>query len=263
MLFRSIVFEGRNKSYGAYQLRQLYDRNMARGMMIGIAFFLACILSVIVLQKLEWNKHSTEVITTSCPVDLQNFPPPNLEKPKPVKSTPPPQLKTRIQFVEPKVIDDEDELVETPPPTQSDLTNTSSGTTTIKSDSGTVDPGLVEGPPDNGIIAAPITEDDPPPLPYVIVEQKPEFPGGMKGLRDYLQNNLKFNSSGMPDNARVRFIVDKEGFVKDVHVLSSSSIAFEKNVKQVIENMPKWKPGKHNGQPVKVAFILPVKTQLH
>src|SRR5688572_26176781 len=101
---------------------------MARGMMIGIAFFLACILSVIVLQKLEWNKHSTEVITTSCPVDLQNFPPPNLEKPKPVQSTPPPELKTQIQFVTPKVIDDEEKTVEAPPPTQVELSNTVSGT---------------------------------------------------------------------------------------------------------------------------------------
>ncbi len=96
---------------------------------------------------------------------------------------------------------------------------------------------------------------------YQVVEQQPEFPGGVKALMKYLRNNTKQN--GSKDKTFVNFVVNVDGSIKDVTVLRSSGDAeLDKEAVRVVESMPKWKPGKQQGKAVRVRFTLPVTFKL-
>ncbi|MFW5687571.1 MAG: M56 family metallopeptidase [Bacteroidota bacterium] len=98
---------------------------------------------------------------------------------------------------------------------------------------------------------------------FTIVDQDPEFPGGTSELMKYLQNNLTY-----PDRAReekvqgtvfVTFVVEIDGKVNDVRILRGVSDELDKVALEVVEAMPRWKPGYHEGHPVRVQFNMPIR----
>ena len=101
---------------------------------------------------------------------------------------------------------------------------------------------------------------------YTIVEQMPEFPGGQMAMMEYLRKNIKypnqareFNISG---NVMVKFVVDKEGNVKDVEIVKGIGYGCDEEALRVVKNMPQWKPGYQNGKAVNVYFHLPISFML-
>ena len=101
---------------------------------------------------------------------------------------------------------------------------------------------------------------------FDVVEEMPEFPGGPKALMDYLMENVKYPKTAFDANIQGRviaqFVVDKEGTVRDAHVVKSVDPALDAEALRVINNMPKWRPGRQNGKVVNVKYTIPVSFSL-
>lgn len=102
---------------------------------------------------------------------------------------------------------------------------------------------------------------------YDVVEQMPSFPGGISGLRTYLNQNIRYPAEAQETCAQgrvvVSFVVGKDGHISDVTVLRSVDPSLDKEAVRVIRNMPRWTPGKQGGEPVKVRYNVPVSFRLN
>ena len=101
---------------------------------------------------------------------------------------------------------------------------------------------------------------------FDVVEVMPQFPGGQIAMLQYLMKNIKYPEQAMKEGIQgrvaVRFIVEKDGSISDVKPVLSVHPLLNKEAVRVVESMPKWTPGKHNGKPVRVRFNLPVMFKL-
>ncbi len=99
-----------------------------------------------------------------------------------------------------------------------------------------------------------------------LVDEMPEFPGGIEKLMEYLANNIKYPKKAKKNKVQgkvfVNFIVEKDGSISNIKILKGIGYGCNEEVIRVLKKMPKWKPGKHNGKPVRVIFNLPVKFTL-
>jgi protein TonB len=101
---------------------------------------------------------------------------------------------------------------------------------------------------------------------YEVVEQMPEFPGGMQSLYDYLGKTVKYPEISKENNSQgkayVRFTVEKDGTISNVEVIKGVDKFIDKEAAKVVESMPKWTPGKQLNKPVRVSFVLPLDFKL-
>lgn len=102
---------------------------------------------------------------------------------------------------------------------------------------------------------------------FDVVEVMPQFPGGQIAMMKYIMENIKYPKQAMKEGIQgrvtVRFIVEKDGSISDVKPILSVHPLLNKEAVRVVESMPKWTPGKHNGKPVRVRFNLPVMFKLN
>lgn len=102
---------------------------------------------------------------------------------------------------------------------------------------------------------------------YDVVEQMPSFPGGISGLRTYLNQNIRYPAEAQENCVQgrvvVSFVVGKDGHISDVTVLRSVDPSLDKEAVRVIRNMPRWTPGKQGGEPVRVRYTVPVSFRLN
>ena len=120
------------------------------------------------------------------------------------------------------------------------------------------------------VIAAPVEapeEEEEEEVIFVVVETMPEFPGGQQALFKYLSENVKYpviaQENGIQGRVICQFVVNKDGSIVDVEVVrSGGDPSLDKEAVRVIKSMPKWKPGKQRGKPVRVKFTLPVNFKL-
>ena len=115
----------------------------------------------------------------------------------------------------------------------------------------------------------------PPPKPveeeateeiFVVVEQQPEFPGGMTALMKFLGDNIKYpviaQENGIQGRVITNFVVERDGSISDVQVVRGQDPSLDKEAVRVIKTMPNWKPGEQRGKTVRVRFTLPVVFRL-
>ena len=120
------------------------------------------------------------------------------------------------------------------------------------------------------VIAAPVeapVEEEEEEVVFVIVESMPEFPGGQQALFKYLSENVKYpviaHENGIQGRVICQFVVNKDGSIVDVEVVrSGGDPSLDKEAVRVIKSMPKWKPGKQRGKPVRVKYTVPVNFKL-
>lgn len=102
---------------------------------------------------------------------------------------------------------------------------------------------------------------------YDVVEQMPSFPGGISGLRTYLNQNIRYPAEAQENCVQgrvvVSFVVGKDGHISDVTVLRSVDPSLDKEAIRVVRNMPRWSPGKQGGEPVRVRYNVPVSFRLN
>ena len=249
-----IVFENRNKEYGAYVLRRSYNKVLKQSVsaMLAIVFFFAAIISW--KKKPDWQTLGS--LTPKDTIMLTEI----TQPPPPPPPTPPPPANRSIRHVDVRITPDESD----PIPTVEELdapvlidTETRDGV-----DSEIVSP--VADVPATGTQPAP--EPAPAPVtPFRSVEEMPSFPGGEQALRRFLGKNLRVPDDELEAGARVvvraQFIVDTIGNVTAIELLQSGGNKFDAEVRRVLYKMPKWKPGKQNGRTVPVYFVVPVVFQ--
>ena len=258
-----IVFDGRNKDYGAFQLRRLYDKHMSRAMISGMIFFLLAVSSPHIIRLVKGfipekeNKFEMKEVTLAEPPPIDPLKPP---PPPPPKVDPPP-IKDQIKFVPPVVKKDEEVLdEEPPPPTVDDLKDKVIATETKKGEEDGVDASLAEpeapaGPP---VLEEPVEEK-----PFAYVEQMPTFPDGQEAMYKYIYDKIKYpaiaRENGISGQIIIQFVVSKNGDIQDAKVVRGIGGGCNEEALRVVNGMPRWKPGKHNGRAVPVTFTLPIK----
>ena len=247
-----LVFEGRNKAYGAFDLRKNHNRSVAFALLItGASFLLIVSLPAII----DWIKNATEEVAV--PVDITQVdllaPPPLDETEPPPPPPPPPPVMETVKFTPPVVTDEE--VQEDPPPVQTEETPQISTVT----QEGTGEEEIII-PENTGNGAVAVVE-----APLTIVEQMPAFPGGELEMMKYIQKNVQYpqveKEAGISGTCYVTFVVEKDGSITDVKVLRgvSGGTGCDKEAMRVVKSMPAWKAGKQNGREVRVQFNLPIK----
>jgi protein TonB len=262
--FDEIVFEGRNKAYGAFVLRQLYNRHLARALAITVSLCLLLVSTTLVLQRLwpaavpSLNDHADDIVTLTDVVLPQQ--PKTIATPEPLIAHRQPVVVTPRADVAPTVV--KDEALTKPMPTtdvtllnDNTLTNTQPGT-------GEVGPaiGAGKGGNDTGAIAA-----SAPAKPFEYAEVMPEFAGGISALRQYMQRNLHYPkqalSAAVSGKVFVSFTVQADGSISDVQVMKGLGYGTDEEAARVVSSMPSWTPGRQNSRPVAVRYTLPITFQ--
>jgi periplasmic protein TonB len=258
LTFDDIIFEGRNKAYGAYELRQLTDRHNAYGLFIAASLF---IVLVFLAGVLSHNSTMPEIIKTPVDIRLSIIDPISPPPPKLQETVSPPAVNTKAFTEFNPVVDP----IVTPAevPTQEQLLGQIISTTTVTTT--TPGPAVVEPIP----ATTNITSMEPINTNTVKnwAEVMPSFVGGEKALREYLATHIKMRpidiENGINGKLYVRFYVDTDGSVKDAVVLQDGAGGHCAEVAlSVISKMPKWNPGMQNNKPVKVYYTVPIKFEV-
>ena len=250
-----ILFENRNKSYGAYPLRKYYARRLlvSMGVMMTVVVILTALyLHFQTLPALAKVYYIPEIIPEAFqpqPKEKTVTPPPSPAAPRAIATT---------EYVKPVIVPDTQ--VMDPMPDQQQLNTTAIGTT---STTGSPDNGVTEAGNGNaGGTAATVDSTEAKSKIFEHAEQMPEFPGGIEALKRFLLKNLTMPSNDLDPGTVVkvtaRFVVDGEGHVQDIEITRPADPSFNQEVKRVILKMPDWKPGQQNHRPVSVYFNLPV-----
>ena len=248
-----LVFENKNKEYGAYQIRRGYNRTVTMALLFGIGIFVFFALLPKIIQLLTPSSDDALKNTTEVAIDLTEPPPIDPTEPPPPPPPPPPVMET-VKFVPPVVTDEEVPDEEIPPP-QEKLSETQVSTETQE---GTGDIIIPDSKGNEAV--GPEKEEI-----FTIVEQMPSFPGGEEELFKYLGKNINYpameKDNGISGTAYVNFVVDKDGKVKDAKIVRGvkGGPGCDKEALRVVQAMPDWKAGKQNGRSVSVSYNLPIK----
>jgi len=250
-----MVFEGRNKEYGAYDLRKRYSKHVNTALAVTVAGVLLA-FSIPYIKALFDKAEAKKPIAV---VDVTKLAaPPPLDKtlpPPPPPDLPPPPPKT-IKFTPPVVKPDEEVPPEQEPPKVEEMKEAEPATETNIDPNANVDFSNV-----------PVTVDEPAPTkPVMFVEKMPAFPGGEDALRTYLGKSIKYppaaRENGIEGTVVLQFVVNTDGSISDIKVLRDIGGGCADEAIRVVKNMPKWSPGNNNGVAVPVYFNLPVTFQL-
>lgn len=254
----NLVFEGRNKDYGAYQLRRDEGKYLLRALIIVVGIFLSLIFLPLIVLK--WQGYVAERNADDAIANFSKLKEPELKKNHELKVVDVAQkvnvkkVKNAIKFV-PEI--SPDEKVES----QLILGTDETGTT----ESGQV---AVAVPDSTLMTDADVPTDDPGistkySSPVEVVEQMPLFPGGLKALMEWLTKNLKYPPLCMRDNIQgrveVSFYVDKNGNIKEPQVTKKVHPLLDREALLTVKRMPKWQPGKVKGKVSIVRVTIPVE----
>jgi protein TonB len=254
-----VVFSGRNKAYGAYELRRDNGRNAGKALLFGVIFFVLVISANTIINLItgflpaaKEKVKVTNVVLAPPPVDIKKPPPP------PPPEPPKPKV-DQVKFPPPVVKPDVE--VKEKPPTIEDLKVADPGQKNLKGDKNadvTIDEPV-------GTSDVKVTEDDGNKI-FTSVEQVPEFPGGLDAFIKYLSRNIKYPAVARENNTQgkvfVSFVCEKDGSLTDVKVARGIGDGCDEEAVRVIKASPHWKPGIQNGRPVRVAYSVPINFTL-
>ena len=252
--YEDIIFDGRNKQYGAYELRKQYERNVIMAISISTLVLLLVAFGPVILKMLQTDDNLKVVqVKLDNKVNMEEAPPLNedLPPPPPIKL---PQVE-QIKFVPPKIVETvtkEEEIA-----TIEEIKNNANvGTVTQEGEKTQI----VEKVDD--IVAT--TEK--PEEPLTFVDQQPEFPGGDEALLEYITKNIKYPAQAQDLNIQgtvyVQFVVGKDGKVRDPKILKDIGGGCGQEAQRVVLMLPPWKAGKQAGKEVPVYVKMPIKFQL-
>lgn len=262
-----MVFEHRNKLYGAFDLRKSYTDSLKKATLFGISVVLFLSGSSFIYYKGQPKEIADGIV-----LDMTKWVEPPLEDdvkiippPPPVVPETPPEVK-QVAFLPPEPKEDVLVIEEIVPPKVSEMDNAQ-----------------ISNVNRDGVDATTIVFDAPPPvpvftkevkesgmkavdLPFTNVEMMPEFIGGTTELYKWLANNLRYPTAavnaGVEGKVFVKFIVEKDGTISKLEVLKGIGFGCDEEALRTLQKMPKWSPGKQNGRAVRVYFTLPISFKL-
>ena len=275
-----IVFEGKNKEFGAYVMRINSDRRHNRAVLYvvsGLALILiaALVLSVLANRKALADQEAYEAYRLSNEQAIEAM---VEDTDEPEEEEELEEIPEAVQEQEPEALPEEilntiknteieivtDEEVTEQIVSQDELQETTTAIGATNFDQGTDDINVVREHKDEVIVEEkkPVEENK----VFDAVEQMPTFPGGDAELMKYLQKNLTYPTlaaeNGIQGTVLLQFVVQKDGSIGEVKVVRSKDPDLDKEAVRVVKGMPKFIPGRMNGQAVNVWFTLPVRFKL-
>lgn len=277
-----LVFEGKNKDFGAYELRRESVGRHTRAVVI-VLVVLALIVGYLILslngvfdspeenadaQLVKETVDTGEAEEETEDEDINEM----IEEPEPEPEIPDVQEEEEVAATQAvtdlaimdevdkdKVIKDKDDIMTD----DRAIGNTDvEGVADLNKDA--VMKEVVEEKPKEEPKAEVKKEEGP--IAMAMVEEKPKFPGGDKAMYEWLSKNIIYppaaSEVGASGKVTVSFVVEKNGSITNVQVVRGKHPALDKEAVNVIKKMPRWTPGRNNGQPVRVTYMLPVNFQL-
>lgn len=258
--WRELVFQGKNKEYGAYVLRGESDKRHNKAMIIiaivtVIGFSIPKLVEFVKSKQPQKEEFGPTVMTQFKPAEVKDN---HIKKVESLE--PPPPLKNSVKFTAPIIKDDKD-VSEDDELKSQDEVNTAKGIISIAT--------VVGGDDDNGrdiadvkVAVTQVTEE----AVLDAVEQMPEFPGGEAELMAFVSKNIRYpeiaRENGVSGTVTLKFVVTKTGAIGDVQILRSLDKACDKEAIRVVKLLPNFIPGKQNGTSVNVWFTLPIRYRL-
>ena len=269
-----MVFAGKNKEYGAYQLRKGTSKRNIKALLILVIF--AALVGGFLAWKVIEQKRAEEQQAYMEAMELaklqEQAKKEDKKKQEPIK--PKVEQKKEIpvaretqKFTAPVI--KKDELVKEENQVKQMDQLDDKVAVGNENKEGTKDR-TVEAVRNDIAVAAP----PPPPAPkpevstkvFDVVEEMPSFPGGQGALMAFLSSNIKYpvvaQENGVQGRVIVGFVVERDGSISDVKVMRSVDPSLDREAQRVVKAMPKWKPGKQNGSAVRVKYTVPVVFRL-
>ncbi|GAB3331156.1 hypothetical protein GCM10027299_36720 [Larkinella ripae] len=255
-----IVFENRNKLYGAYDLRRFYNQSASRALWLGIALFGAALATPTLYNRLKPAETPDQFMNEVILEDIKTLP----QEEPPVVVPPPkvelPQVPT-IRNLPVEVVTEAPDDVTVP--TVEDLEDRVSSDKTQEGDPNALD--VIEAPTESAG-PAPVEEaikvERKTDEVFIAVEQNPQFPGGAKKMAEFLEKNLNYppqaSRANIAGKVYLQFVVNTDGSIVDVSVVKGVGFGCDEEALRVVKKMPNWQPGKQSGRPVRVKYTLPV-----
>ncbi len=263
-----LVFEGKNKEYGAYVLRKETGKRNVKALLwvlIGIALIFAIAYANLAIQNAIKQNQAIETdvelskLAQKKEAKVERKEPVKVEMEQKVVE----KVKSSVKFTAPEIKKDEEVKPEDELKSQDDLskTNTAIGAFDVKGND------EAEG---EVLKAKEVVVDEKPKEEetkvFDVVEQMPQFPGGPNALFEYLSKNIKYpvvaEENGIQGRVIVTFVVERDGSITDVKVAKSVDPSLDKEAMRVVKSMPHWIPGKQNGSAVRVKYTVPVTFRL-
>ena len=263
-----LVFEGKNQTYGAYQLRQETGKRNFYSLLIMAGIGLAIAITVALVGVVQNAMKSDVAIETDVELSkLAQKKEAKVERKEPIKveveQKVVEKVKSSVKFTAPEIKKDDEVKPEDEIKSQDDLakTNTAIGTFDVKGND------EAEG---EVLKAKEVIADEKPKEEetkvFDVVEQMPEFPGGQAALLKWISDHIRYpavaEENGIQGRVVCTFVVERDGSVTDVQVARSIDPSLDKEAVRVLKQMPRWNPGKQNGSSVRVKYTVPVTFRL-
>ena len=264
-----LVFENRNHEYGAYALRKGTGKRNLIAIIAVILLAIACQIGLTLKNIADEAAAKRQAMQEAVELSaLEQKKEAKVERKEVVKQENVEKVvekvKSSIKFTAPVIKKDDEVRPEDEMKSQEEILST-------KTAIGSFD---VKGNDESGevlkakevIATEPVKPKEEENKVFDVVEQMPSFPGGQAALMNYLNNNIKYpviaEENGIKGRVVVQFVVGKDGHISDVKVAKSVDPSLDKEAVRVVKAMPKWIPGKQNGQAVTVRYTLPVTFRL-
>ena len=248
-----ILFEHRNKLYGAYALRKTYTRRLGLALGVALSIVLLFLLMSVINKKdrgnSERNRGDVMKITPLMILDEK----PKEPEPKKEKQKPP---TAEVDYQPPQIVED-DKVKETLPDLNAIDNANISDRNLVGDEPNNIANSKIESGGKGDIIAKEPEKDNEPLLP----SRDPSFPGGPAAWLKFLQRSLQAPEDIEPGKrieVYVRFWVDIDGSISKAEIIKSGGNVFDKEVLRVLKKMPRWEPALQAGRPIAVAYQQPV-----
>ncbi|WP_394759959.1 energy transducer TonB [Flavobacterium sp.] len=248
-----LVFEGRNKKYGAYELRKENPKTSVKALLGGAFVFALALSTPLILEMIPNSDDAKNSLDEK--VVLVNMDKPKDVLPPPPKPPEPPKPKIdEVKFVAPKVVEKEKVVEEI-----KTIEELKDKNIAAKDQKGDKDAEIViDQPTGNSDKDAEIIDNNV--YSSAGIEVQPEFPGGAAGFSKYVQRNYRTPEVEQDLKGRVfvEFVVEKDGSLTDIKVVRDLGFGTGQEAVRMLRNAPKWKPGVQNGKTIRVRYSLPI-----
>jgi protein TonB len=244
--FNDIVFEERNKEYGAYQLRKKYNRTVVLALLIGIIIIGTAIITPYINAKAVETRAKRAELQVE--IKMENLDQPtDYVAPPPPPPPPPADIVQQQKYVPPVVVDS------VKPEEVTQLMTADEAQIEIKNED------VVEVVEQ---VKEEVQEEEAEPEPFVVVEEMPSFPGGDVELLKYIADHTVYPEVAKENNIQgrviVRFCVTAKGGVSQVSILKGVDPELDAEAIRVVNTLPAFRPGKQGGKPVPVWYMVPI-----
>jgi len=243
--FDEIVFENRNKEYGAYTIRKKYNRTVLWAMLVGVTILGSVIITPYVMATVSERRIVKEEKAVQAEMEKLDQP---LEEIAPPPPPPPPaEAQAQVKYVAPVVVDSVKVEDQTGFATVDEVQETLQDEAVVE---------VVEEVKEE--VQEEVVEEV-----FLVVEEMPSFGSGdANGFRSFVSSNMRYPEvaaeNGIQGRVFVQFVVEADGRLTNVKVIRGVDPALDREAVRVIESSPKWNPGKQRGKPVRVSYTFPI-----